>query len=58
MTRFSHGKRAYSFIFLDAEPSKAMILDERVKEHIKDLQRNIKANILENVGDRVRHGIS
>jgi hypothetical protein len=33
-----------------------MALDERVKEHIKNLQRNIKANILEDVGDRVRQG--
>ena len=55
---FSHGKRAYSFLFLDADPSKSMILKERVKEHIKNLRRNIKANILEDVGGRVRHAIS
>ena len=33
-----------------------MALDERVKEHINNLQRNIKENILEGVGDRVRQG--
>ena len=35
-----------------------MLLEERVKEHIKDLQRNIKSNILEDVGGKVRHAIS
>jgi hypothetical protein len=35
-----------------------MTLDERVKEHIKDLRRKIKANILEDFGGRVRHAIS
>lgn len=43
----------YSFLFLDSDPSKAMLLEERVKEHLKDLQRNIKANILEDVGGKL-----
>jgi len=43
----------YSFLFLDADPSKAMKLEARVKDHIKDLQRHIKANILEDVGGRL-----
>ncbi len=34
-----------------------MNLEERVKEHIKDLQRRIKADILADVGGRVRHAI-
>jgi hypothetical protein len=48
----------YSFLFLDADPSKAMKLEARVKDHIKDLQRHIKANILEDVGGRVRYSTS
>ena len=35
-----------------------MNLEERVKEHIKDLRRRIKANILADVRGRVRHAIS
>lgn len=54
----SYDKHLFRFLFLDADPSKAMLLEERVKEHIKDLQRNIKANILEDVGGKVRHVIS
>ncbi|KAI9509771.1 linoleate diol synthase [Russula earlei] len=40
----------YSFLFLDADPSKAMNLEQRVKDHISDLQRHIKANVLADVG--------
>ncbi|KAH9986089.1 linoleate diol synthase [Russula compacta] len=29
----------YSFLFLDLDPSKVMVIEERVKGHIKDLQR-------------------
>jgi len=43
----------YSFLFLDVDPSKAMNLEGRVKEHIKDLQRHIKTNVLEDVGGRL-----
>jgi hypothetical protein len=50
--------RAYSFLFLDVDPSKAMNLEGRVKEHIKDLQRHIKTNVLEDVGGRVRYSVS
>lgn len=56
--RSSHDKRLFRFLFLDSDPSKAMLLEERVKAHIKDLQRNIKANILEDVGGKVRHAMS
>ena len=47
----------YSFLFLDVDPSKAMNVEEKVKEHIKDIQRHIKANILEDVSWRVRGAI-
>ena len=50
--------RAYSFLFLDVDPSKAMNLEGRVREHIKDLQRHIKTNVLEDVGGRVRYSVS
>jgi linoleate 10R-lipoxygenase len=50
--------RACSFLFLDVDPSKAMNLEGKVKEHIKDLQRHIKTNILEDVGGRVRSSVS
>lgn len=43
----------YSFLFLDVDPSKAMVLEERVKEHIKDLKHHIRTNILEDVGGRL-----
>jgi len=43
----------YSFLFLDADASKAMLLEEGVKGHIKDLQRKIKSNILEDVGGKL-----
>jgi linoleate 10R-lipoxygenase len=56
--RFSYDLFAYSFLFLDVDPSKAMILEQKVKGHIKDLQRHIKANILEDVGGRVRYSVS
>jgi hypothetical protein len=55
---FSYDQRAYSFLFLDVDPSKVMNLEERVKEHIKDLKHHIRTNILEDVGGRVRHAIS
>jgi hypothetical protein len=42
---------------LDVDPSKAINFEERVKEHIKDLQWRIKANIMKDVGGRVRHAI-
>jgi hypothetical protein len=35
-----------------------MNLEAKVKEHIKDLQKHIKANILEDVGGRVRYSTS
>ena len=41
-----------SFLFLDVDPSKLMDLEARAKEHIKDLQGHIKANILAKVGDK------
>lgn len=31
-----------------------MVIEERVKEHIKDLQRRIKVNIVADAGGRVR----
>ncbi|KAH9973453.1 linoleate diol synthase [Lactifluus volemus] len=40
----------YSFLFLDVDPSQAMNLEARVKEHIKDLQHRIKANLLLDAG--------
>ncbi|KAI0260103.1 linoleate diol synthase [Gloeopeniophorella convolvens] len=43
----------YSFLFLDADPSKGMNLEASVKEHIKDLQRHIKTNILADVGGKL-----
>lgn len=43
----------YSFLFLDVDPAKALTLEERVKEHIADLQRNIKANVLADVGGKL-----
>jgi len=43
----------YSFLFLDADQSKAMNLEQRVKEHISDLQRHIKANVLADVGGKL-----
>jgi len=43
----------YSYLFLDADASKAMNLEQRVKEHISDLQRHIKANVLADVGGRL-----
>jgi hypothetical protein len=58
MGPFHPCKGQFRFLFLDADASKAMILEERVKEHIEDLQRSIKVNILEDAGDRVRHAIS
>lgn len=42
----------HSFLFLDVDPSKLMDLEARAKEHIKDLQRHIKANILAKVGGK------
>lgn len=53
----SYDLRANSFLFLDADPSKAMNLEERVKAHIKDLQRHIKTNILEDVGGKVIYSV-
>jgi len=43
----------YSFLFLDVDASKALNLEERVKAHITDLQRHIKANILADVGGKL-----
>ncbi|KAI0306151.1 linoleate diol synthase [Multifurca ochricompacta] len=43
----------YSFLFLDVDPSKSMNLEAKVKEHIRDLQRHIKANILDDVGGKL-----
>ena len=43
----------HSFLFLDVDPSKSMNLEASAKEHIKDLQRHIKANILADVGGKV-----
>ncbi|KAI9449938.1 linoleate diol synthase [Lactarius psammicola] len=43
----------YSFLFLDVDPSKSMNLEARAKEHIKDLQHHIKANILADVGGKL-----
>ncbi|KAH9972100.1 hypothetical protein BGW80DRAFT_1460029 [Lactifluus volemus] len=40
----------YSFLFLDVDPSQEMNLEARVKEHIKDLQHHIKANLLLDAG--------
>ncbi|KAI0291817.1 linoleate diol synthase [Russula brevipes] len=40
----------YSFLFLDVDASKAMNLEARVKEHIRDLHRHIRGNILADVG--------
>jgi hypothetical protein len=41
---------AHSFLFLDVDPSQAMNLEARVKEHIDDLQHHIKASVLLDVG--------
>jgi linoleate 10R-lipoxygenase len=46
--------RAHSFLFLDVDASKAMNLEARVKEHIRDLHRHIRCNIIADVG-RVRY---
>ena len=35
-----------------------MNVEERVREHVKDLQRHIKANIFEDAGGKVRHATS
>ncbi|KAH8986848.1 linoleate diol synthase [Lactarius akahatsu] len=43
----------YSFLFLDVDPSKSMNLEARAKEHVEDLQRHIKANILADVGGKL-----
>lgn len=43
----------HSFLFLDVDPSKSMNLEARAKEHVKGLQRHIKANILADVGGKV-----
>ncbi|KAF8473705.1 linoleate diol synthase [Russula ochroleuca] len=43
----------YSFLFLDVDSAKALNLEERVKEHITDLQRHIKANVLADVGGKL-----
>ncbi|KAA1469100.1 linoleate diol synthase, partial [Dentipellis sp. KUC8613] len=43
----------YSYFFLDADPAKAMHLEDRVKEHIKDLKFHIKATLVMNAGGRM-----
>lgn len=53
--RFLEDQCTYSFLFLDVDPSKAMNVEERAKEYIKDLRQHIKANIL---GGRVSPVIS
>ncbi|KAH9973470.1 putative linoleate diol synthase [Lactifluus volemus] len=40
----------YSFLLLDVDPSQAMNLEARVKDHIKDLQHRIRTNVLLGVG--------
>jgi hypothetical protein len=39
-----------SFLLLDVDPSQAMNLEARVKDHIKDLQHRIRTNVLLGVG--------
>jgi hypothetical protein len=44
----------HRFLFLDIDPSKAMNIEARAKDHIKALQLHIKANIVSDVGGNVR----
>ena len=53
MARTAFTNDEHSFLFLDLDPSKSMNIEARAKEHIKDLQRHIKANILADVGGKV-----
>ncbi|KAN0138085.1 hypothetical protein V8E53_003974 [Lactarius tabidus] len=46
----------YSFLFLDIDPSKAMNVEARAKDHIKALQLHIKANIVADVGGNLSIG--
>ena len=43
----------HSYLFLDLDPSKSMNIELSAREHIKTLQRHIKANIVADVGGRV-----
>ena len=43
----------HSCLFLDLDPSKSMNIELSAREHIKTLQRHIKANIVVDVGGRV-----
>jgi hypothetical protein len=43
----------HSYLFLDLDPSKSMNIELSAKEHIKTLQRHIKANIVADVGGEV-----
>ena len=53
MARTAFTNDEHSFLFLDLDPSKSMNIEARAKEHIKDLHRHIKANILADVGGKV-----
>ncbi|KAI0322769.1 linoleate diol synthase, partial [Amylostereum chailletii] len=35
-----------SFLFLDSDPSKGLRLEQRVREHIRDLKRHIRTNLV------------
>jgi hypothetical protein len=43
----------YAYLFLDLDPSKSMNIELSAKEHIKTLQRHIKANIVADIGGRL-----
>ena len=43
-----------SFLFLDLDLSKSLNIEAKVKENIITLQRQIKANIVANIGSKVR----
>lgn len=44
----------YSFLFLDLDPLKSMSIEASAREYIKTLLRHIKANIVADVGGKVR----